>query len=117
MNESEIFWISYFKGLGCRLTNISLGGGGVSWGTTEYRDKMLEMHKTRCAAPEVREKLDAARKISISINSKPVTELNSGKSFSSASEAARFFKIDPREVSRAALGLVKVTKGLRFRYV
>jgi len=30
LNELEIFWIAYFKYIGCRLTNVALGGGGVT---------------------------------------------------------------------------------------
>jgi len=29
LNELEIFWIAYFKYIGCRLTNVSSGGGGM----------------------------------------------------------------------------------------
>lgn len=29
-NELEIFWIAYFKSIGCRLTNVTIGGGGAN---------------------------------------------------------------------------------------
>lgn len=29
LNRLEIFWIGYFKSIGCRLTNVTIGGDGV----------------------------------------------------------------------------------------
>ena len=40
-NEHEIFWIEYFRFIGCRLTNATLGGEGFSI-TKEMRKKIAE---------------------------------------------------------------------------
>lgn len=40
--EAEIFWIAYFKSLGCNLTNRTIGGDGVSgWKHTEEFKKKV----------------------------------------------------------------------------
>lgn len=40
----EIYWISYYKSLGCRLTNASLGGHGVRW-SEEMKRKASKARK------------------------------------------------------------------------
>ena len=30
LNDAEEFWIAYYKGLGCRLTNLTVGGAGAN---------------------------------------------------------------------------------------
>lgn len=52
LGDSEIFWIAYFKSIGCRLTNTTVGGEGGLEGmkhTTETRHKMSA---TRGGLPE-----------------------------------------------------------------
>lgn len=48
LNESEIFYIAYFKSLGCRLTNTTLGGQNsnpppkrVGWNHTEESKQIM----------------------------------------------------------------------------
>ena len=71
--EAERFWISYFKYIGCRLTNIADGGMGGRWNsrgqkrTPEQREKMrmaLLGHKTSDETKEKLRKIFIGRKFS-----------------------------------------------------
>ncbi len=42
--ESEIFWVAYFKSLGCRLTNLTQGGDGVVGWTEEMKRRVSKAH-------------------------------------------------------------------------
>lgn len=42
--EAEIYWISYFKGLGCPLTNSTEGGRGLLSPSQETRLKISRAH-------------------------------------------------------------------------
>ena len=64
--EAEQFWISYWKALGARLTNHTIGGEGQSGAkmpvrTQEHRDKIAAALRGKKASPEVRQKLSAMR--------------------------------------------------------
>lgn len=49
IDDAEMFWIGYFRSLGCRLTNHTNGGGGTSGYrktvSAETRQKMSDAHK------------------------------------------------------------------------
>lgn len=56
LNEAEIFWIAYLRGIGCDLTNMTDGGGGTRglepWCkgkelSEEHRRKISQSNKGR----------------------------------------------------------------------
>lgn len=65
--ESEAWWISYLRGLGCNLTNL-FNGGKVSRGhktgpaTAERRRKISAANRGRVLSPESRKKISDANK-------------------------------------------------------
>lgn len=65
--ESEIFWIAYYKSLGCKLVNHTLGGEGMLGynHTLEARKKIGEASKIymvgKKASPETKEKQKLAK--------------------------------------------------------
>lgn len=61
-DEAERFWISYFRFVGCDLTNHREGGGCNYTLTPEHRAKLSAAAKVRVFSPETRAKLSAARK-------------------------------------------------------
>ncbi len=55
LDPAEVFWIAYFRAAGCRLTNISDGGGSGMKGKThspEARAKLSAANKGRKLTPE-----------------------------------------------------------------
>jgi hypothetical protein len=59
--EAEIKWISFYKGLGCKLTNISEGGHSHLI-TNEMRDKIRKANLGKKAKEETKQKLSIATK-------------------------------------------------------
>lgn len=59
LNESEIFYISYFKSLGFKLTNLTNGGDGPSGikFSEEHKRKIGEAHRGKTVSVETREKI------------------------------------------------------------
>jgi len=37
LSQAEVFWIAYFRGLGCKLTNMTVGGEGVVYSGVHRR--------------------------------------------------------------------------------
>lgn len=63
MDEREIYWIKYYKELGCRLTNISPGGKLDNIKHSHKMRKILEVNEARKERPKVT--LETKQKISI----------------------------------------------------
>lgn len=100
LNDSEQFWIAYFKGLGCKLTNLTVGGGGING----YRHKNITKEKIS--------------KNNARYNSKKVVD-QYGTIYNSASEASRILKINKRNVDCIARGDLKhkFSNGYTFEYL
>lgn len=47
--EAEMFWIAYFRSVGCRLTNMTAGGDGT-WGTKKSVETRRKMSMARGGA-------------------------------------------------------------------
>ncbi len=65
LGEAEIFWIGYFRGMGCRLLNISTGGdaGAKGWvPSAETKARIGAGNRGKTKSPEALKKMgDAAR--------------------------------------------------------
>jgi len=65
LNEREEWWIALGRAWGCRLTNLTDGGGGISGYvfTAEQRAKLSASQQKRLAEPEAREKNRAVQRV------------------------------------------------------
>jgi hypothetical protein len=57
LDERERWWIALGRAWGCRLTNMTNGGGGLRG--YRHTDEMRERSRARCARPEVKAKMSA----------------------------------------------------------
>lgn len=54
LNEAESFWISYYKSIGCRLTNLTSGGDGITgYKHTEITKNNISKNSSRHNAKKV----------------------------------------------------------------
>jgi hypothetical protein len=62
LDDAEIGWISYFKKLGCPLTNLTPGGGGISGyhHTQETKDKVSKARRAWKTTDEARRNMSLA---------------------------------------------------------
>lgn len=86
LSENEVFWISYFKGLGCRLTNLT-SGGEQFYHAKESKQKISNSLLGHEVLPETREKLRQAalkqpKHIYTSEQKKALSEARKGMKFS-----------------------------------
>lgn len=58
--EAERYWISYFRSVGCNLTNMTDGGDGVVGYNADVRAKMSAARRKRVTTPETRAKMSAS---------------------------------------------------------
>lgn len=95
---AEMYWIEYFKGVGCDLTNSCAGGYGNLNPTKMTRDKMrANLGKYNGS------------------NSKPVID-DRGVVYPSAAEAGRQLNINPKEISSVIRGKARHARGRVFSY-
>jgi hypothetical protein len=59
--ESERWWISYLRFIGCRLINIDFGGSGAHKVSDSMREKCRLIHLGKKRTPESREKMRLAQ--------------------------------------------------------
>lgn len=61
--EAESFYIQYFKSIGCRLTNLTNGGEGLTGyvHSAETKHKISKAHKGKVLSTQTRLKMSAAR--------------------------------------------------------
>lgn len=67
-DKLEQYWIKYFRDQGCKLTNLSAGGGGILNPTLETRYKMSRSHIGKKLSEEQKKKIsigNMGRKVSI----------------------------------------------------
>lgn len=96
LNEAEIYWISQFRALGFRLTNISHGGENTTKGT-----KLTAKNRLAIAA---------------SLGSKPFRD-HLGNVYFSKSEAQRKLGIARQQINKVLSGKERQAKGYTFRYL
>lgn len=127
LNEAEIFWIAYFRGLGCSLVNHTLGGGGLSGHrhSEEHKLRISESvsknhplrgkvgpNKGRKFTPEQIERFKNGHKHQC----KPVIR-NDGKYYASTGDAARELGICKSRIAASAKTGSVIHKKFRFAYV
>lgn len=147
LNDAEIFWISYFKMIGCNLTNISKGGdGNVCLKGAEHpmfgkhhSDETRKILSTKatgkklsdCAKKKISMKVkgeyngrfgkknsEYANLINALKHSKAIVCLNDEKVFQSGKLAAKFYNINPTSICHILKGRCKSTRtGLKFAFV
>lgn len=130
LNDAEIFWIKEYRSNGSRLTNLTDGGDGCfgrsvseetrkKIGIANSGDKnwMYGRSPTNKGLPmseEQKQKLRSHQKN----GAKAVVCLNDGREFSSAKEAAKFYKVDRNSIGQICRGKTKTMySGLKFRFV
>lgn len=101
LNDAEIYWISYFKSIGCPLTNGTDGGDGASIGP-------------RIISPEELERIRAGARRNHSIL---IVEVTTGMIFSSAREAAKHFNIHNASIAQVLKHKRNSLFGLVFKYL
>lgn len=137
LNDAEKFWISYYRGLGCRLTNLTIGGEGtLGWkAPPEFREKrrtfMLGKRYTLGVIPseETRARMAASHigkttgshsierrlKNSRSQGGRPVLD-QFGNRYETQAEAAQRLGLKQAAVSAVLLGKRTHHHGYEFRY-
>lgn len=60
LNDAEIFWIAYFRSIGCRLTNQTSGGDGGWFFSEETLKRMSDLQKGRKLSESCRKKISSA---------------------------------------------------------
>lgn len=108
---AEIYWISYFKSIGCALLNCTDGGGLMN------------------PSIEVREKISRAKKALYKEHPeknpfygwypthKPFKCIETGKKFNHTRQAAKEMKLDRASICRILKGKQKTTDGYSFKYL
>jgi DNA endonuclease I-HmuI-like, NUMOD-like domain/GIY-YIG catalytic domain len=127
-NTAEVYWIDHFKGVGCRLLNLTAGGEG-SLGcvpTEEARRKNREWHLGRAHTVATRAKMGQARlgvyhtaehraKTSQGRGGRAVIDGN-GVVYLYTSAAARALGLRPNAISEVLSGKHGHVHGYTFRY-
>lgn len=144
LNELEIFYISYFKMIGCNLTNLAEGGHGNSGYkmSDEAKIKISEATKKNKNLQLARKKYfdnnphpkwynnpnsetykDHLRSMAIDANKKAIEKLSIkvkdqyGTIYKSMAEAARILKLSHSEVCNNIQEKNKSVKGFKFQRV
>lgn len=135
--ESEIFFISYFKSIGCRLLNLTAGGErfsssapwnkGKKW-SIETRKKMSDAKKGKKQTPEAiearacktRGKSPTPEALQARINSNsqaiPIAD-QFGNTYRSVAFASKTLKIAHQTINEVLKGLRPSIRGLTFHYL
>lgn len=143
--EAEQFWISYFKSIGCNLTNHTDGGAGVlgmkhsehtkkNWSLNRKGRKLSEATKAKMSVARLGRRMAQSTKDKLSLSKRgikigPMSEAhkksisggpiidNFNNVYESISHAARKLNITPAMVSRVVNGSRKQTAGYVFKKV
>jgi hypothetical protein len=137
LGDAERYWISYFKSIGCPLTNLTAGGEGGTLGipcSTETKKKIGQANSGKRPTPEHRAKLSAALKgRTPSWAGSPLTEARKahldalhaippfqdqhGRIYHSLKEAADVHKLSRGNICMVLKRKRKSTGGLIFTYL
>ncbi len=108
---AEIYWIAFFKGQGCNLTNGTEGGdGGATYGHLGH--KHTDEAKARISAAKTGVKNPLANASS----RMPIVD-STGKVFESVRAASRELNLERTGIIRVLKGLKPKHDGLSFNYV
>jgi len=140
--EAEQFWISYYKSIGCDLTNGTVGGEGWKVGTKHSeaaKKKISEAHmgrkkeyetwnkgKTGIYSEETLKKMSESKlhrsfsaetreKISKAHGGKSIIDSN-GVVYPTIAEAARRLKLQESNINAVIKGRARQTGGYTFKY-
>ena len=130
LDDAEIYWIAYFRSIGCPLTNSSAGGKGTRDPSPETRWKMGSGMRGRKHTPESlelcrangrnskgrKQSPEAAARVAAS-KWKQIVCLNDGRVFNHAGEAATQYGLAKNSIHRVARGIQKRLHGYTFAYV
>jgi group I intron endonuclease len=144
LSQAEIFWISYFRAMGCRLTNMTLGGEG-SLGYTPSQETRVKIslankgkvrsasHSAAISAAKIGKSTgkrteECKRKMSNSHKNSKKSKENSerrrrpiidqyGNVYSSIKAAAQQLGVKPSNISAVLSGARKIVKGFQFSYI
>lgn len=117
----EKFWISYFKSIGCRLTNTTSGGdGSVCGNKTSFKHGHTPWNKGSSPSKETKLKISNALKGNIPFNRKPVIQYdflgNKIQEFLSCHHAAKALNTSPIRISDVCNGNRKTHKKYIFKF-
>lgn len=117
----ECFWISYYKSLGCNLTNATYGGDGLSHANkTSFKKGSMPWNKGIPCSKDTREKITNALLGTISPKRTPVVMLSIDdefiKSFDSLTEAATYVSGSIPHISQCCNGKRKTHLGYKWAF-
>jgi len=96
LSEAEIFWIAYFKAIGCRLTNATLGGEGTRGFVSPMKGKKH--------SEETKKKISIANLGKISWNKNRSTKLSHAEAYSKSGAKQRLRKGTFSEETKRKIG-------------
>lgn len=111
LEGAEIYWIKYFKSLGCNLLNCTDGGGLIN-PSIEVRRKISESKKKLYAINPYANPAKGKPKN----NRKPFVDMY-GRRWEHSREAAEYYGIDRASIMRVLKGKAKHAGGFVFKYI
>lgn len=136
LSDCERFWIVYFRGMGCPLTNLTDGGDGPFGRLVSEHERSLKSRMFRGRTPALSTRLavvkaNAERKgvwhpvknelhkraLSKARGFRPIVELTTGRVFQTRAEAARELGVNAGNIGSILKGRLKSTKGYSFRFL
>jgi hypothetical protein len=117
----EKFWISYFKSIGCRLTNTTSGGdGSVCGNKTSFKPGHTPWNKGYSPSEETKLKISNALKGNVPFNRKPVIQYdllgNKIQEYLSCHHAAKTLNTSSIRISDVCNGNRKTHKKYIFKF-
>ena len=117
----EKFWISYYKSIGCKLTNTTFGGdGATSSNQTSFKPGHVSWNKGCTPSKETRTKISNALKGNIPWNRKAVLQYDLNNKFIteylSCHHAAKALNTSPIRISDVCNGNRKTHKKYIFKF-
>lgn len=114
LEQSEIFWISYFRFVGCELTNATNGGigrlGHSHKPSIAARAKIAASQKEMWATPSHRQRMSSAH------GARPFRD-GQGRVYGTLQEAVRTLGVSKSNVCSCLHGRRKTTGGHSFAYI
>ncbi len=108
---AEIYWIKYFRSIGCRLLNCT-DGGGLYLPTPEVRQKISKAKKKLYRQNPFANPAKGKPKP----NRKPFVDMF-GKTWEHTRQAAVYYKVDRASIMRVLKGKQRQVGGITFQYL